>query len=118
MLILPHMRSTQRIVLEWKVFKIEFSKRMNKLRFPVINDSARKTTKRLLPKKTIKNRDVATPLVRSTQRIFLELKTFKIEFFERVNKFRFPVINDSARKATKRPLPGKPIKIKDVERPL
>ena len=58
------------------------------------------------------------PLVRSTQRILLERKIFTIEFFERMNKLRSPVINDRARNTTKRPLPNEPMEIRDVERPL
>ena len=54
-------------------------------------------------------------LMRSTKRIVLKWKTFNFEFFERMNKLRFPVINDSAGNTIKRPLPSKPIKIRDVE---
>ena len=57
-------------------------------------------------------------LMRSTQRIVLEWKKFRFEVFERMIKQNFPLINDSARNKTKRPLPCRPIKFRDVETPV
>ena len=67
------------------------------------------------PKKSEMLRDRLMP---SSQRMVVERKTFNFDFIERMYKLWFPLIDDSARKTTKRPLQSKLIKIRDVERPL